>query len=242
MSLLEFRQVSHSFGKQPVLRGISLEVKEGSILGIVGRSGAGKTTLLHIFLGIIEPTKGDVFVQGRKLRSISKAIIGFASQENSFYARLTVEENMRYFGGMYHLSPSFLEKRMAILLQFMKLDSARHMPARKLSGGMKRRLDLALALLHDPKILVLDEPTTGLDILLNESIWQLILQIHRLGKTIIISSHNLQEIEKHCTHVAFLSQGTVVVDGSLRDIKKKYSLEDLFRKVSYAASVSGVPE
>ncbi|MBI2665047.1 ABC transporter ATP-binding protein [Candidatus Woesearchaeota archaeon] len=237
MSLVEFRNVSHYFRKKVVLQDVDLRIEHHQILGIVGRSGAGKTTLFRLLLGIYLPYSGSVLLNGKTLRQKIKQSIGFASQENSFYESLSVEENLRYFGAMYSLSRKSIEERIDYLLKFMQLQEARKTLAKNLSGGMKRRLDLALALIHDPELLILDEPTTGLDIFLNEHIWDFILKIHQLGKTIIISSHNLEEIEKYCTHVAFLAYGKVITAGSLKIIQKRYHLEELFRKISYAENL-----
>lgn len=229
--LIEFKNVSQNFNGKNVLQDVNLTINQHQILGLVGRSGSGKTTLFRLFLRIYKPSKGKIYFNGKKVNDKIKQKVGFASQENSFYPRLTVEENLRYFGCMYNLPKKLLRTRIDRLLELMQLENSRKVWAKNLSGGMKRRLDLAIALVHDPDVLILDEPTTGLDIILNENIWQLILKIKEHGKTIIVSSHNLEEIEKHCTEIAFVSHGQVVEWEKLKKLKKKYGLKNLFRRI-----------
>ncbi|MFH1276454.1 MAG: ABC transporter ATP-binding protein [Candidatus Woesearchaeota archaeon] len=231
--LIEFRDINLNFNGKKILNEVNLSVDENEILGLVGRSGTGKTTLFRLFLGIYKPSSGTIFFNGKKINKKIKHHVGFASQDGSFYPRLTVEENLAYFGRIYKLSEKVIKVRTKQLLELMQLQYAGNTKAENLSGGMKRRLDLALAMIHDPKVLVLDEPTTGLDIILNENIWDLILAIHKSGKTIIVSSHNLVEIEKYCTNVALVSHGKIVPSGELKGIK----LEKWFRSFTNDASI-----
>ena len=230
-SIIEFKEVTIGFNGKIFLENVNLTIHENKILGLVGRSGSGKTTLFRLFLGVYCPNNGKILYKGKKVDKKIKEKVGFASQENSFYPRLTVEENIAYFGSMYNLPVKEIKIRADRLLELMELESARKTRANNLSGGMKRRLDLAIALVHDPDVLILDEPTTGLDIILNENIWKLILKIHRLGKTIIVSSHNLIEIEKYCQEVAFVSKGEVIDWAHLKKLKRRSNMEQLFRRV-----------
>lgn len=228
--IIEFKGVSKHFKKKTVLDNVNFAIEDDEIIGLVGRSGAGKTTLFRLFLGIYKPSSGEIFFQGKKITSKIKKDVGFASQENSFYLTLTVEENLRYFGMVYNLPSKEVKKRIGKLLKLMQLEGARKTKAMNLSGGMKRRLGLAIALIHDPSILILDEPTTGLDIIIGENIWNLIMKINKLGKTVIVSSHNLTEIEKYCTAIAFISKGQVTEWKELQKLKKKCRLSTLFKR------------
>ncbi|MBT5739770.1 ABC transporter ATP-binding protein [Candidatus Woesearchaeota archaeon] len=226
-----FKGVSKRFHNKVVLANVNLSVQPGTIVGLVGRSGSGKTTLFRLLLGIYSATKGKILINGQDTKK-SKSLIGFASQDNSFYPRLTVKENLSYFGRSYNLSKSEIDSRIKRLLSLMELSGNESIQARRLSGGMQRRLDLAIALIHDPEVLILDEPTTGLDVILNESIWELILRIHQSGKTIIVSTHNLDEVAHYCSNVVFLSKGKVIEERSIRKLSQQ-SLRNLFVRYCY---------
>tara|TARA_Y100000031_G_C8226119_1_gene388417 strand:- start:882 stop:1589 length:708 start_codon:yes stop_codon:yes gene_type:complete len=233
-SIIEFKNVTISFNGKTILEDVNLDIHENKIMGLVGRSGSGKTTLFRLFLGVYLPTQGKIFYKGRKINNKIKEKVGFASQENSFYPRLTVEENISYFASMYGIDKRDVKLRMARLLELVDLQESSNVRADNLSGGMKRRLDLAIALVHDPDVLILDEPTTGLDIILNENIWNLILKIHKLGKTIVVSSHNLVEIEKYCQEVTFVSRGKIIDWKHLKQLRRNSSLDHVFRRLSDA--------
>ena len=160
-SIIEFKEVTIGFNGKIFLENVNLTIHENKILGLVGRSGSGKTTLFRLFLGVYCPNNGKILYKGKKVDKKIKEKVGFASQENSFYPRLTVEENIAYFGSMYNLPVKEIKIRADRLLELMALESARKTRANNLSGGMKRRLDLAIALVHDPDVLILDEPTDG---------------------------------------------------------------------------------
>ncbi|MBI4146691.1 ABC transporter ATP-binding protein [Candidatus Woesearchaeota archaeon] len=227
-AIMQLCDVSLRFGSKHVLSNVNLSINQGTLLGLVGRSGAGKTTLLRVLTGMIAPSSGKVFLPNR---ASLKKMVGFASQEYSFYPQLSVVENLWYFGRMYGLSSRVISSRIKELLVLMQLEEARHRIASKLSGGMKRRLDIALALIHDPPILVLDEPTTGLDVFLQEMVWSLIHRIHALGKTVIISSHDLRELEKWCTELVIVSNGKLIGGQELKSLKGARQLEVVFREV-----------
>ena len=173
-SLIELQNVTQIFSKRSVLENVNLTINYDDFVGIIGASGSGKTTLLRIILGIYTPPLGKIIANSASLQHT----IGFASQDDAFYPRLTVLENMFYFGELYGISKTILNQRIPYLLQLVKLEDAGEATARNLSGGMKRRLGIALALIHDPKVLILDEPTAGLDIVLQRHIWKIINIIH----------------------------------------------------------------
>lgn len=174
-------------------------------------------------LGVYKPDSGAVHF------SHNAKHVGLASQKYAFYPRLSVLENLSYYGTMYGMKNSVITKRSKELLELFELYHARNTRCENLSGGMQRRLDMAIALIHSPKILILDEPTTGLDVVLKEKMWDLIQKIKSDGVTIIISSHDLDEMQDNCDEAVFIHDHCVINQKQLAKYLSKYSLEDLFR-------------
>ncbi|MBN2457821.1 ABC transporter ATP-binding protein [Candidatus Woesearchaeota archaeon] len=227
--------VTKRFGKKTVLDDVNLDIMSGEIFGIIGMSGSGKTTLLNTIIGFLQPEGGDVMFKLEHLLSFSnderqfrsvfssendvKKSFGFAAQTPSIYAKLTCFENMEYFGHLYNLSHDVRRTNIEILLKLMGIHDSKHVQAINLSGGMLKRLDIACALIHDPKILILDEPTADLDPLLRKQMWKLIKQINEKGTTIILSSHFLDELELLCDRVGILLNGHIIMAGTPDQIK-----------------------
>src|SRR3989344_6087800 len=195
MSLFELKEGTKKFGNATILDRVTLTIKEGDIFGIVGINGSGKTTLLKLLIGYYTPDKGTITYNNKPFKKTTiKKDIGFTAQESSFYPQLTVEENLLYFGSLYGLStPEARAHTERVLALFELLPSRRHL-SRTLSGGMQRRLEMACSLIHDPKILILDEPTEDLDPALRRNILSLIKKINSLGTTIILTSHLLGDL------------------------------------------------
>lgn len=225
--LIELQNVTKKFGKHFVLKDITCKIYQGEIFGIIGVSGGGKTTLLNILIGFYKHSSGDIIFNKRKhwkhINLVHK-IFGFARQEGSFYPNLTVEENLRFFGRMYNMDSKRIEERMKELLAFMNLEEAQDKLAENLSTGMQRRLDLACALIHEPAVLILDEPTEDLDPTLRKEMLSLVMRVSQEeGTTIVITSHLLGELEDICDRVAILHEGTFVQTGTTLEIKENYS-------------------
>ncbi|MBS1267286.1 MAG: Trehalose/maltose import ATP-binding protein MalK [Candidatus Woesearchaeota archaeon] len=224
--LIRFQNVSKRFGNKHILHNISFNVYKSEIFGLIGSSGAGKTTLLRALIGFYKLNGGDIIFKNKsishKLKEIRK-VVGFATQDNCIYDELTAFENIVYYGRLHGLPTKALKTRANYLLHLVELSAAKDEYADNLSGGMKRRLDLACAMVHDPPVLIMDEPTAGLDPLLRKHMWHLIESINRKGTTIIISSHLLEEIEHICTRVAIISKGKLLVVGSPNQLKDMYS-------------------
>jgi len=235
--LFKVKNIYKYFGNKKVLNNISFEIMPGEILGIIGASGSGKTTLLNILVGFLRAEKGSLLFRFEHLLSYKntevyrnvtekiihiKRMVGFAAQKPSFYPNLSAQENMDYFGSLFDLSKDALKSNIEALLSLMGLMPSRYLLAKNLSGGMQRRLDIACALVHDPKILILDEPTSDLDPILRKHIWELIKIIRSKGTTIIISSHHLTEIEHLCDRIAVLKDGAFVELNTFDYIKNKY--------------------
>ena len=218
---IQIQRVRKSFGDHVVLKNASFTISKQGIHGLVGLSGAGKTTLLNCLIGYYDIDAGRILISGEEPQDALASHIGFTTQENCFYQDLTLADNIRYFGGIYDVPKDKLWKRGKKLLKLTQLDASLSTKAENLSGGMKRRFDLVLSLLHHPQILILDEPATGLDPKLRGTIWEIVKYINNLGVTTIISSHLLNDLEEICTQISLLHNGTIVSTGApeaLRDL------------------------
>ena len=225
MNLLELREVSKRFGSNFVLDRLNFNVNEGEILGIVGINGSGKTTLLKLMIGYYKQDIGSVFYRGDVLKKVRKTVkreVGFAAQESSFYPKLTVEENVAYFGSLYGLKKHQIHEYTERALAFLDLLECRHRISGKLSGGMQRRLEMACSIVHDPKLLILDEPTEDLDPVLRRDILRLIKKLNDLGTTIVITSHMLGDVENLCDRIAVLHNKRIVRVGKVSDFRGLY--------------------
>ncbi len=238
--VLMLKKVSKSYRDKLVLKDVDFDIFHKDIFGIIGMSGSGKTTIFQLMSGILKPQAGDVLVRNDLLfdkkrdypdyvsvlknQSRVKKNFGFASQIPSFYDHLTVEENLMFYGSLYGLKKKRVKENADRLLRLVDLEEDRDSVAAELSGGMQRRLDIACSLIHEPKILFLDEPTSDLDPVMRKQIWHLIREINSQGTTIIIASHILDEVEQLCTKVAILHERRVLGHGTLKELK------DMFKK------------
>lgn len=234
--VIEFRNVTKELGHRLILDNVSFQIQKGEIFGIIGMSGSGKTTLLNHLIGFLKPNEGKIYYQptylaktktpvldlSRHLKKIQR-IFGFAPQKPSFYPKLTVEENLYLFGSLYHLKKKVIKNNLNHLLYLTHLYPHRKKLAEQLSGGMQRRLSVICSLIHNPEVLILDEPTADLDPILRQEMWNLIKKINQMGTTIIIASHFLEELEEVCSKIAILHQGQIIQVGSLDQIKSDYA-------------------
>ncbi len=217
------------------LRELSLSVDEGEIFGLIGPNGAGKTTLISILCGLIAPTSGAYTICGmsfrRDARKIRK-IIGVVPQEYALYPTLTARENLRYFGSMYGLKGEALEDKIDESLYLLGLTKFADKLLETFSGGMKRRVNLIAGVLHQPKILFLDEPTVGTDVQSRKAILSFLKELNRGGTTIIYTSHHLSEAQDFCTRIAIIDMGRIYAEGTpaelILDIPDARDLEDVF--------------
>ncbi len=229
---LKIKEVKKSFDKKVVLKNISLDVKECEIVGLIGKSGCGKSTLLKILVGYYKADAGKIILNDENVarKNIElRRVVGYTTQENSFYEKLSVEENMKYYAHLYKIPKTEETERINYLLTAVGLIDSRKVLAENISGGMKRRLDFAISLVHNPNVLILDEPTTGLDPLLIDQFWNIVKDVVAKEKKIaIMSSHILPEIEKYCTKAAVMDGGELVKVLSKNQMK---NLENKFRSI-----------
>lgn len=225
LPFIQFQNITKKFGDKVVLNGVNLEINYGERFGIIGISGSGKTTLLNILIGFLNPNNGHIYYQSRDIirdKENIRRTFGFATQDGSFYTKLGVKENIDYFGKLYGMAQIDINRRADGLLKLVGLHEARNVLAENLSKGMQRRLDIACALIHDPKVLILDEPTEDLDPMLRKDILLLIKKINERGTTVIITSHLLTEVEAICNKIAILHNGRIIETGSTDHLKGRY--------------------
>lgn len=223
--------VSKSFKNKEVLHNVHLTITSGQIFGLIGPSGSGKTTLVKIIVGMASPSSGNVRVLGQDVPNLQLLQqIGYMAQADALYNDLTGEENLVFFASLFTLKKENLKKRIAYVADLVQLTNDLKKKVQYYSGGMKRRLSLAVALIQDPQVLILDEPTVGIDPELRQSIWKELHRLKRDGKTILLTTHVMGEAAR-CDELAMLRDGEIITSGSPLELKKRYqinSLEDVF--------------
>jgi ABC-2 type transport system ATP-binding protein len=216
------------------LKGVSLEIEAGEFFGLLGPNGAGKSTLIHCATGLAQPTAGEIRVFGHDAihhYQQARLAVGLAPQDLNLDWFLTCEETLDYHGGYFGMPRRERRERARELLEAFSLTAKRNDRTRTLSGGMKRRLVLARALMHRPRLLILDEPTAGVDVELRLELWQYVQRINADGTTILLTTHYLEEAEQLCGRIAFISEGQIAAEGTSAELAGRYgvaSLEDAY--------------
>ena len=217
---IKIEHVNKSFGKKQVIFDISLEVPYSQILGLLGPSGSGKSTIVKMIAGIDVPTSGEVYLLSEKMPKLSMMHkIGYMAQSDALYEELTAEENITFFASMYKLTKSKRKQRIAEVMDLVNLSDHLKKQVKQYSGGMKRRLSLAIALIHEPPVLILDEPTVGIDPVLRKSIWDELYNLNKNGTTIIVTTHVMDEADK-CNNLGMIRDGKLIALGSPNEIKR----------------------
>lgn len=218
--------------------GVSLQVKEGELFGLLGPNGAGKTTTVNILCGLIKPTSGNAMVGGydvQKENTKVKELIGVCPQETAIYPYLTGAENVELFGNLYTLDKNTLRVRQKMLFEKMGLTQDAKRRVEKYSGGMKRRLSLIMALIHDPQIIFLDEPTIGMDPQSRRAVWDFMVELKKESKTIFLTTHYMEEAEALCDRVGIIDRGKLIALDSPKELISKNNvrnLEEIFIKLT----------
>lgn len=230
-TLLHVSKVYKSYGKGtvPSLDGIDLTVAKGEIVGIFGPNGAGKTTLISILCSILDPTLGSVtyYLDGKKTPREVRSKLGFVPQDFSFFPELTAKQNLTYFGSLYDLKKEELEQKIDELLQKVGLFHVKNQKVSTFSGGMKRRLNLIISLLHNPSVLFLDEPTVGVDVQSKIAIMNLLKELNQQGTTIIYTSHHLKEAEEFCNQIILIDHGKIIASEKLSNLLNQHAVSNL---------------
>jgi ABC-2 type transport system ATP-binding protein len=235
------------------LRNVSLEIEAGEFFALLGPNGAGKSTLIHCTTGLAQPTSGSIHIFGHDAidhYEQARQAVGLAPQDLNLDWFLTVEETLDYHGGYFGMPKRDRRERTRELLEAFSLTEKRDERTRTLSGGMKRRLILARALMHRPRLLILDEPTAGVDVELRLELWQYVQRINAEGTTILLTTHYLEEAEQLCDRIAFINGGEIVAQGSSQSLAEQFgvgSLEDAYlelvgRKELSRAHIGSEPE
>lgn len=231
MPVLSARDITQRFGEQEVLHAVSLEVEAGEILGLLGPSGAGKTTFVNVVAGVAEPVSGRVEVFGQKMPSlVVMRRIGYMAQSDALYYDLTADENLEFFGTIYGLGGDGLKQAMVRALETAHLKVEPRKLVRNFSGGMRRRLSLATSIMHDPELLILDEPTIGLDPLHRVDIWESFRAMADAGRTLLVTTHVMDEAER-CDRLAMIRDGVFIAIGSPDELRQRAgaaTLEEAF--------------
>ncbi|HIK45326.1 MAG TPA: ABC transporter ATP-binding protein [Leptolyngbyaceae cyanobacterium M65_K2018_010] len=225
--MLTLDDLCKRYGPTPVLQHLNLALQPGEIYGLLGPNGAGKTTTINIICGLLKADAGAVYIGGKLANRTTRRWIGVVPQSNLLYDSLTCRDNLAFLGRLYGLSGQDCQHRIQVCLEAVNLLAQKDPPAERLSGGMQRRLSLAAAMLHRPKLVILDEPTTGLDIEARQEVWQLIRQFKAMGVTILLTSHLFDEVERLCQRIGILKQGQIVAEGSLDQLRSRIPAQEV---------------
>jgi ABC-2 type transport system ATP-binding protein len=218
---IEVNELTKKFGDFTAVNGVTFQVPRGEIFGFLGPNGAGKTTTIRMLLGLLKPTGGTAKVIGYDVASESESLrrhIGYMSQKFSLYNDLRVEENLNFYGGVYGVRGKRLKERKKYILDMAGLTGRERELTKNLSGGWKQRLALGVAIIHEPQVLFLDEPTAGVDPISRRAFWELIYDLAEQGTTILVTTHYMDEAE-HCQNLVFIQRGHLVAHGSPEEVK-----------------------
>ena len=222
MNILELRGLGKDYGTRTAVKALELSVARGEVLGLLGPNGAGKTTTISMACGVVTPTRGTVTIGGKPLAE-AKQLLGLVPQDLALFEELSADQNLRYFGALYGLRGGELATRVGWALEVVGLvDRARDV-VKTYSGGMKRRLNIAAGLVHKPELLVLDEPTVGVDPQSRNHIFETVRALHAKGMTVIYTSHYMDEVEALCERVAIMDAGEIRALGTIAELIAKHA-------------------
>ncbi|QAA30975.1 ABC transporter ATP-binding protein [Clostridium manihotivorum] len=217
MNILNIKNITKRFGDYVAVDNLSLDVREGEIFGLLGPNGAGKSTTINMITGLLKPTRGDIQMFGKDFKSNENSIksqIGLVPQSLAIYNALSAEDNVSFFAGLYGLKGKALKAAVEEALEFTGLLEHRKTQAKKFSGGMARRLNIACAIAHKPKLIIMDEPTVGIDPQSRNHILRSVKELNKQGCTIIYTSHYMEEVEELCSRIVIVDHGKVIAEGT----------------------------
>lgn len=233
--MIEVRELTKKYddihkGQFVAVDGISFQAKAGEIFGLLGPNGAGKTTVLRILSTVLTPTSGTAMINGLDVQRDAEKVrhqIGFVSNNTAVYERMTAYEMVEYFGRLYGLSKQDVKNRTEEIFERLQMQDIRDRLCSKMSTGMRQKVSIARALVHDPPVLIFDEATVGLDVLVARSLLEIVSQLRDQGKCIIFSTHIMREVEKLCDRAVIMSHGRILAEGTLRELQETHNEEDL---------------
>ena len=217
-------------GEFRALNGISFDALPGQIYGLLGPNGAGKTTALRILSTVLQPTSGTAMLNGFDVDNNPEQVrrhIGFVSTNTAIYDRMTGWELVEYFGSLHGIEPEELHRRMNDIFDRFKMNNLRNVLGSKMSTGMKQKVSIARALIHDPPILIFDEATSGLDVLVQREVLNTVDELRNTGKCVVFSTHIMREVEKLCDRIAIMHRGNILDEGTLDELKSRHQEDDL---------------
>lgn len=225
---ISIQNVSKRFGKKTVLKDVQFDILEGKLYGFIGPSGAGKTTLVKLIMGMEVADQGSIYLLGKKMPNLQiLQQVGYMAQSDALYKELTGKENLLFFASLFKLKNAERKKRMEYAAGLVNLNSDLNKKVAFYSGGMKRRLSLAIALIQNPQVLILDEPTVGIDPEQRVTIWNELLRLkNEEGKTIIVTTHVMDEAER-CDYISMVREGSLIATGTPEELKEQYAAENL---------------
>ncbi|MEC0308269.1 ABC transporter ATP-binding protein [Paenibacillus lautus] len=229
MTIATMNHIIKRYGHQLVLDHVNLEIRQGEILGLLGPNGAGKTTLIHALSGLIGIDSGSIELFGKRLSGPMlevKRKIGLVTQDVTVFEDLTAQENLAFFGGIYGLRGTELKRQITETLQFVGLTDQAHKRPSKFSGGMKRRLNIACSIIHRPRLLIMDEPTVGIDPQSRNHILVSVRELQKRGTTILYTTHYMEEVQSLASRVVILDQGHVIAQGTIDELVKNIHHEE----------------
>jgi ABC-2 type transport system ATP-binding protein len=228
--MIQLSSVSKSFGNIEAVKDVSFTIDKGEIFGILGPNGAGKSTIVNILNTLVKPDKGDVIIDGVNIKDDGetiKLIMGVVPQEIALYEELSAYENLMFWGGLYDIPKPELKENVKKTLEIVDLVNRKDDRIKTFSGGMKRRINIACSLLHNPRILVLDEPTVGVDPQNRNHIFEVIERLNNEGMTIIYTTHYMEEAERFCDKIAIIDVGRIIAQGTLKELREISDVRDL---------------
>lgn len=251
--MIHVRQLNKTYkeiqsGHFTALDGISFDAMPGQIYGLLGPNGAGKTTALRILSTVLKPTSGSAIVNGFNVNEFPDRVrrqIGFVSTNTAIYDRMTAWELVQYFGQLYGLPLEKLQFRMETLFERFQMNEIRNMLCSKMSTGMKQKVSIVRAMVHNPPVLIFDEATSGLDILVAREVLKTVEQLRDQGKCVIFSSHIMSEVQRLCDRIAIMNRGKILAEGSIEELSQKHAhddLEELFYQLISASEIAHAAE
>ncbi len=226
--MLKVEHITKYYGKNLAVDDLSFQVKEGEIFGLLGSNGAGKTTTFRIIMGLLDSNQGNVTLNGKKIDYHLTDEIGFVTEERSLLTKLTVKEQLIYYGRLKGMTEEEILKKMDIWLKKFEITDYRDRKIKELSKGNQQKIQFIAAVIHEPKLLILDEPFTGLDPINVQQLKNAIYELQKKGCSIIFSSHQMEHIEQFCEKLLILVKGKTVLEGYLKDIKEEYQKKNIF--------------
>jgi ABC-2 type transport system ATP-binding protein len=221
MAILEIKDLVKGFNGLTALNEVTFSIEKGDFFGLLGPNGAGKSTLMNCIIGYLKSDNGNIFLNSKNIDELDlnyRSNVGYVPQEIALYLEFSAQQNLKLFGGFYNLSKSELNKRISDVLKLVQLEDRKNDLVKNFSGGMKRRLNLAVSILHDPELILCDEPTVGVDPQSRNAIFDMLYELNKNGKTILYTTHYMEEAERLCNRLAIIDYGKIIAQGTLNDL------------------------